>query len=371
MHRRGYLAGIGAAATLGLAGCLGGSADGDGESFSTYAGSPQEVGGVELPVPESALRRGAQKDAIPAITEPEFAADWSGVDATLDDEEQVIGVERAGESRAYPLAVLNWHEVVNDEFDGPLLVTYCPLCGSGVTAERTVDGEPTVFGVSGYLWKSDLVMYDRATESLWSQIFATAIRGEKTGTELELTPSTFASWGEWQDSHPETSVLLPPPESGTITGRTSRNYEQDPYAGYESSRRIGIGGEASDDRLHPKTIVLGVTGDGAAKAYPLDAVSAAGVVNDTIGGRPIVVTVAPDDTLVAYERRVRGQTLRFDTGADGDLRAGGSRWQPLTGVATGGPFEGAQLRRANDRSPMFWFAWAEFNPASAIYRDES
>jgi len=368
MNRRRLLRGVGIAAVGGAAGCLGGGSADDGP-FSTFTGTPQSVGGVDLPVPESDLRRGAQKDAIPAVTEPAFGSDWSGVDATLDDDERVIGVERDGRARAYPLAIMNWHEVVNDEFDGPLLVTYCPLCGSGVTAERRVDGEPTTFGVSGYLWKSDLVMYDEATGSLWSQIFATAIRGAKTGAELELTSSTFATWREWQEEHPETQVLLPPPESGTIAGDATRNYDRDPYSGYDESRRIGIGGGdgSTDARLHPKTDVVGVTSDGAAKAYPLDAVEHAGVVNDTVGDRPVVVTTGPDGTLVAYDRRSDGRTLTFSAGGDGHIRAGDSRWRILTGEAVDGPFAGSTLARANDRSPMFWFAWAEFHPDTALY----
>jgi hypothetical protein len=372
MYRRQFLGGVTAAGVVGLAGCLGGDGGGSSSdsSFSTFTGEPEEVGGVELPVPRSELQRGAQKDAIPAITEPEFAADWASVSARLDDDEVVIGVERDGAARAYPLAVLNWHEIVNDDFDGPLLVTYCPLCGSGVTATRTVDGERTTFGVSGYLWKSDLVMYDEATGSLWSQIFATAIRGEETGTELELVPSTFATWGEWTESHPDTEVLLPPPDSNTITGKTSRNYEQNPYAGYENSRRIGVGGGgSSDDRLHPKTTVIGVTAGGEARAYPLDAVSAAGVVNDTVGDRPVVVAAGGDGTLVAYDRLVDGETLTFEPGADDTMEAGGSSWTTLTGAASSGPFEGTNLDRANDRSPMFWFAWADFNPETSIYRN--
>jgi len=369
MNRRRVLAGIGIGAAGGLAGCLGGGSGGD--SFSTFTGTPQSVGGVDLPVPESELRRGAQKDAIPAITDPAFGPDWSGVDPTLDDDERVIGVERDGRARAYPLAIMNWHEVVNDEFGGPLLVTYCPLCGSGVTAERRVDGEVTTFGVSGFLWKSDLVMYDAATESLWSQIFATAIRGEMTGAELELTPSTFATWAEWTAEHPETEVLLPPPESGTISGGGARNYERDPYSGYDESRRIGVGGGdgSTDSRLHPKTEVLGIASADAAKAYPLDAVRAAGVVNDTVGDRPVVVTTGPDGTLVAYDRRVDGQTLSFSAADDEHLRAGGSRWRILTGQAVDGSFEGTTLSRANERSPMFWFAWAEFHTDTALYDD--
>jgi hypothetical protein len=237
-----------------------------------------------------------------------------------------------------------------------------------VTARRVVDGEPTVFGVSGLLWNSALVMYDQATESLWSQILGAAIRGSRTGTQLELVPSSFTTWGAWRQEHPDTSVLLPPPESWTVAGDTSRNYDSSPYEGYESNARIGIGNNRSvDDRLHPKTTVIGVTADETSTAYPLETVEQAGAINDTVGDRPVVVGVGPDSTLVAYDRRVDGSTLEFERADDRHLRAGGSRWRTLTGNAVSGPFEGSSLQQANDRSPMFWFAWADFNPETSIY----
>jgi hypothetical protein len=222
---------------------------------------------VDLPLDESALDDVLDKNAIPAIAEPAFGPDWSEAEATLDDDERVIGVTADGSARAYPLSILNWHEIVNDEFGGPLLVTYCPLCGSGVTAERRVNGEVTTFGVSGLLWRSDLVMFDELTESLWSQILGKAVRGPETGTSLTLRPSTLTSWGKWRDSHPETEVLLPPPASGTITGAAGRNYERNPYAGYDETNQIGISGETeSGGRLHPKTMVIGIASDGVARA---------------------------------------------------------------------------------------------------------
>lgn len=395
MNRRRYLTALTVGTLSGFAGCSGlanrpnsgtgsdaqstsGEPGGGPDGVSTATG---QRGSVELPVPESELRRGASKDAIPAITDPKFGTDWNDLSSTvrsrdgfeyestfeLDSGERVIGVERDGRARAYPLAVLNWHEIVNDDFGGPLLVTYCPLCGSGLTAERRVGGRETVFGVSGLLWNSDLVMYDRATESLWSQIMATAIRGPETGNTLTLVPSTLTTWGAWQESHPETTVLLPPPASNTVGGRTSRDYESNPYVGYDESRQIGIGGESYDGRLHPKAEVIGISHGAAARAYPLDAVEERGVVNDRVGGLPVVVTVAPGETLVAYRRRVDGSVLEFEAAGDAHLRGGGSRWQSATGRAVDGPHEGTQLRRANDASPMFFFAWRDFNPNTDVY----
>ncbi|WP_058827843.1 DUF3179 domain-containing protein [Haloferax sp. Q22] len=382
-NRRRFLAlGVGAA----LAGCLGSDppvADDDAAGVDDASESAEPTdstageysGPFELPVPEDELRRGASKDAIPAITAPVFGDDWTvfdEVDATLADGDEVVGVELDGVARAYPLAILNWHEIVNDDFDGrPVVVTYCPLCGSAVVADRLAGGEPTYFGVSGLLWMSDLVMYDDRTNSLWSQVLATAIRGELTGETLSLLPSTISTWGEWRAAHPETEVLVPPPVSGTIRGRQTRRYDVNPYTSYQQSSAIGIGfNDAADDRLHPKTSVVGVAADGVARAYPLDAVESAGVVNDTVGDLPVVVAASAEGSLVAYVRRVDGETVEF--GRDGSaLVAAGSRWDLLTGRALDGPHEGAVLTRANDRSPMFWFAWADFNPETEIYGAEN
>ena len=377
MHRRQYLAALGAGGLGALAGCAGrrppsGSGDGttaDGTPTATTVGTTP-TGAFDLPIPDAEIARVVPKDRIAAITEPAFAADWSGADHDLPADGEVIGVERDGSARAYPLAVLDWHEVVNDTFAGPLLVTFCPLCGSGVTGVRRVEGEETTFGVSGRLWKSDLVMYDDRTDSLWSQILAQAIRGPRTGDRIELVPSTLTSWGAWREEHPETEVLLPPPLSGTVGASDSvQNYSRDPYAGYGEIERIGVGyNDVDDDRLHPKALVVGVEHGGAARAYPFTAVeNAGGVVNDDVGGLPVVVATDPGGSLVAYERTVDGDSLRFERADDRHLRAGGSRWRVVSGRAVDGPLEGARLRRANDVSPEFWFAWAQFHPDTEVY----
>jgi len=399
MRRRRFLGTVGTGVLLGTAGCVsGGQSDADPTPEPTPTGTDAatptatatrsvevatdpapdaEVGGqspevetltdVDLPLERGPdLKRGAPKDAIPAVTDPAFGEDWSGFESTLTAGDRVVGVTVEGHARAYPLGILNWHEVVNDSFGGPLLVSYCPLCGSGVTAERRVDGEETTFGVSGLLWNNDLVMYDARTESLWSQVFATAVRGPKTGETMTLRPSTITTWRAWREEHPDTEVLLPPPASNTVTGEQTRNYDANPYEGYDESYRIGIGGQNPDDRLHPKTSVVGVATDEVARAYPFDTVEAeGGVVNDTVGDLPVVVATA-EGSLFAYVRRVDSGVVEFDT--DGDaLTAGGSRWGLVSGEALDGPHKGTTLERANDRSEMFWFAWAEFFPDSDIY----
>lgn len=392
MNRRTYLR-LASVGIAGTAGCLAGppraSDDAAGEpgtrSGTTGQSSQQDnqygsIGDQSLPVPESELQRALGRDGIAAIVDPAFAPDWQGLELAvsgpqgfpitiqprLEPEDRVVGVARDGRARAYPLSVLRWHEVVNDDFAGPLLVTYCPLCRSAVTAQRRADGEVTTFGVSGLLWRDNLVLYDEATDSRWSQLAATAIRGPLTGERLSLTPSTLTTWDAWQTAHPDTEVLRPPPESETVTTSTPRNYDFNPYSGYAESRGVGNRRRQTDGKRHPKTLVVGIAVDGQARAYPLEAVQSAGVVNDIVGDLPVVVTVADGQTLVAYERRVGGTPVRFES-ADDTVRADGSHWNPHTGRARDGPHEGTTLARANDVAPLYWFAWRESHPETDIY----
>ena len=395
LRRRSLLAaccgGVAALAGCGERGDAGAPGD-EGSETTTPTATPERrsVNGVDVPVPRSELQRGAARDAIAAIVDPVFGEDWSGISMEvnmnvgsytsrprLSADDRVIGVTRAGEARAYPLKLLVRHEVVNDSFptaeggDGPLLVTYCPLCGSALTAVRRVDGRETTFGVSGLLFRNDLVMYDAATDSFWSQVAATAIRGPRTGETLELVPSTLTTLGEWRETHPETVVLRPPPDSSTVRGSdATRDYGRNPYAGYAESREIGVGLSGSDyddDRLHPKTTVIGVTDGGEAVAYPLSLVQEAGVVNDRVGDLPVVVAATGEGTLVAYVRRVDGEATPFERADESHLRAAGSRWRVADGQAVDGPHEGVTLPRANEVSPLFFFAWKEFNPDTAVH----
>jgi len=378
MRRRRYLQLVAAGTVATLAGC---SASGDAgtgqepaepdrERKQGRAPRPPTLDEVELPVPTTEMRQPLPEDYIPAIVEPEFAADWSGLDAdvdpTLPDDAAVLGVARDGRARAYPLRILNHHEIVNDDFGGPIAVTYCVLCGSAVTFERRVGGEPTTFGVSGKLWRADLVMYDDRSESLWSQLLATAINGPRTGDELVLLPTTLTTWGEWRETNPGTRVLLPPPESGAIP-EYDRSFDYfSPAYGYGDEDQL-IGRDSFDGRLNPKTLVVGVTSGDTTRAYPFPVVAERGVVNDRVGDRPIVVTTSPDGSLVAYARRVEGETLTFEADGEEFLRAGGSRWRRTTGRAVDGPHEGSRLQPVNDLPPMFWYGWSKFNEDTDVY----
>ncbi|EJN61128.1 DUF3179 domain-containing protein [Halogranum rubrum] len=386
MNRRRFLGAVGLAGLAASAGCYEHVRHWN-ERSDVVGPQPPLSGGdsandADVALSSNGLHRGAAKDGIPAITDPVFATDWSSVGQTLGEEELVVGLDIGGDARAYPLAILNWHEAVNDVFEQhstvsripadaafgrPLLVTYCPLCGSSVVTDRTVTGAVRTFGVSGLLWQSGLVLYDVESESLWSQLSATAIRGPLTGTALTRLPSTIATWGEWRREHPTTVVLLPPPASDTVKGWQSRDYGRNPYVGYDRSERVGVGDSRSvDERLHPKTMVVGVASGEAACAYPLASVERRGVVNDTVGTLPVVVAATRAGSLAAYDRRVGGRALDFERDGD-ELVAGGSRWRLVSGRAVDGPHEGTRLTRVTDYSPLYWFAWANLYPMTDIY----
>ena len=179
--------------------------------------------------PNEILSGGPPKDGIPSIDDPAFRP--VSEETELVDREPVVGLEIDGDARAYPLRILTWHEIVNDTVGGrPVIVTYCPLCNAALVFDRTLDGEPVEFGTTGKLRKSDLVMYDRRTESWWQQFTGEAIAGARLGDRLDLLPSRLESWGEFKARHPDGRVLRPPPS-------VRRDYGRNPYTGYDTASR--------------------------------------------------------------------------------------------------------------------------------------
>lgn len=247
MNRRRLLTALAGGVGGGLAGCT--SSESAVEPVTDGSG-PNPITGADGR-PADICQREPKPGRIPAIVEPSFAPDWSGIDrrSGLDDGTPVIGIQRDGDARAYPVSVLLF-EIVNDTFDVPVLVTYCPLCSSGLTAIRRVAGRETTFENTSYTWRPplpagqdaidegrvfgfsfrdpstgptptndpNLVMFDRATGSYWSQLLGQAICGPLTGERLTLVPSTVTDWRSWRERHPDTTVLLPPPHSRTVTG---------------------------------------------------------------------------------------------------------------------------------------------------------
>ncbi len=230
------------------------------------------------------MHGGPDKDGIPAIDDPNFvAADKAGF---LQSDDRILGIEIVGKTRAYPIGIMNWHEIVNDRInDQAFAVTYCPLCGTGVAFSASVAGKQLDFGVSGLLYNSDVLLYDRQSESLWSQIKSEAISGKHVGRKLTRLPLTHTTWQDWQQQHPDTLVL------STDTGY-SRDYSRDPYDGYERSRAtyFQVTHEAPPN-YHPKERVLGVEINGRFKAYPfveLNKMNQARI-EDQVGGQTLII----------------------------------------------------------------------------------
>ena len=298
------------------------------------------------------------RDAIRSIDAPRFIA---AAEAELPLSTAVIGVQIGTDTRAYPIPTLSNHEIVNDVVGGrAIAVTYCPLCLTGLIFDRTVNGEVLEFGVSGKLLMNVLVMYDRNTDSLWSQILGEGIRGDHFGTQLVVVDSLQTTWGTWRDLHPQTLLL----ESQIRT---------DDYRSYYGNDDAGVLGNFNDDdqRLSTKAPVVGVVIGREARAYPFDTGLTQGVINDTLAGVPVLAAFGPDgQTGVLFDRRPDGRTLTFRVDASSGLEMvdteTGSRWHRLTGKALSGPQRGAQLTRV-PATTSFWFGWRDFYPHTSVY----
>ncbi len=211
--------------------------------------------------PNKILSGGPPKDGIPSIDNPKFVT-VSEADEWIEDDELGLAIIHKGTKRFYPLQILVWHEIVNDDIEeDPILITYCPLCGSGIAYERKINGEEVEFGTSGKLYNSNLVMYDRLTDSYWTQIGGRAIVGELTGTELKEVSIDTVFWNDWKGAHPDTQVLSKDTEN-------KRNYGRDPYGSYYIDTDLYFPVENRDNRVHEKTVIFGIEIDNKFKAYP-------------------------------------------------------------------------------------------------------
>lgn len=265
---------------------------------------------------------GPGKDGIPALLSPKFvlaAGAWF-----LEEDDRVLGLSADTEAKAYPVRILNWHEIVNDVIGGkPVVVTYCPLCGTGIAFDARVNGQRSTFGVSGLLYQSDLLLYDHQTESLWSQIAMQAVAGPLTGTTLTPLFLEHTTWGQWRSVHPDTLVL-------SVQTGYARDYKRDPYLGYADRRDLMFDTTHFDPSYHPKEWILGVEIDGVAKAYPfVELKKVTAPLVDQVGGQPITVR---------FNARARSATA---TNADGT---------PVPSLMA------------------YWFAWYAFHPTRGCLR---
>jgi len=332
----------------------------------------------ELPEPlvdtSRILPGGPPPDGIPPVDDPLFekagAVDW------LSAREPVLALEIGGQARAYPVQILIWHEIVNDTVAGvPVAVTYCPLCNSAIGFDRRVGDRLVTFGTSGKLFKSDLVMYDRQTESLWPQIEGRAVAGTLTGTELERVPVATVPWDQWLAAHPDGWVL------SRQTGY-DRDYGRNPYQSYDQpDAEPFLFDGTSDPRLPPKERVVGIGGADPV-AVPLARVSRERVVSLDVAGEPRVVWgIAGLNSALDTDRIEDGREITatgvFDPEVDGRVLAfrpagpdqfvdsrTGSTWN-VFGLAVAGRLEGTQLTPV-PHIDTFWFAWAAFQPDTRL-----
>ena len=326
------------------------------------------------------IRGGVPRDGIPPIDVPKFTT-FEAANEWLGDLEPVIAFNLEGDARAYPLQIMVWHEIVNDVVAGvPVAVTFCPLCNSAIVLDRRLDGVVYDFGTSGVVRKSDLVMWDRQTQSWWQQFTGRAIVGELTGKKLTFHLASMVSWSDFKAAYPDGKVLSR--ETGF-----QRSYGLNPYAGYDRAdqRPFLYDGEL-DGRLLPKERIVAVTFEGADLAFPFPTLEVERVVQYTVNGRELVVFFKPgtrsalDDTFIQKSRDI-GATGVFETSLDGKRltfrpdgdrfvdNETGSTWN-IVGKAVGGPLAGQELPPIL-HADHFWFAWAAFKPATRIYQGAS
>jgi hypothetical protein len=331
---------------------------------------------VPASVPLEEIRRGGPPpDGIPPIDDPVFE-DVAAAGGWLGPRDPVLVVDHGDEPRAYPLAIMTYHEIVNDVVAGtPLVVTYCPLCNSGLVFERTVDGEVLDFGTSGRLYNSNLVMYDRATRSLWSQFTGEAIVGPQLGATLVRVPMQIVGFAEVAERWPDAQVL------SRDTGH-ERPYGDNPYVGYDSAASPFLFDGDTGGPLAQMTRVVTTGGDVDPVAFPWDVLIRERSLTAIVDGAPVVALWAPgaasaldgariadsDDIGAAGVFRPRAHGRRLTFSPDGGGRfvddQTGSTWS-VTGSAVSGPLQGIQLRRV-PHDDTFWFVQFAFRPDTRV-----
>ena len=319
---------------------------------------------------------GVPKDGIPAIDDPEFVSVESAM-KWLDPLEPVIVLDILGVSKAYPLQILIWHEIVNDKLnDRYVAVTFCPLCNASIVFDRNLDGTILDFGTTGRLRHSDLIMYDRQTESWWQQITGQGVVGDFAGVELQRLPAQIVSFGEYQVAYPQGSVL------SRDTG-FRRDYGENPYRGYDNiNNQPFLLKDPADPRLPAMERVINVSAGNRHRVYPFTAFDTVPVINDKINGIPVVIFSKSDAASPLDDRKIKESriipsatafrrqiddgvlTFKLEDGAFYDQETG-SKWN-IFGQAVEGELAGTQLNDI-DNGQHFAFAWLVFHPDSEIY----
>ena len=292
------------------------------DSHASFNGFQVEPHAIPL---EEILSGGPPKDGIPALLDPKFLS-ANEVDF-LSSQDRVLGIQGTQQAKAYPITILNWHEIVNDTLDGtPVVITYCPLCGTGMGFLRTVGPHPLTFGVSGLLYQSDVLMYDHQTESLWSQIAMQAVTGKSLGQHLEPIFLEHTTWSAWLKRYPDTLVL------SRETGFT-RDYSRDPYEAYALTDQLMFPPERQDGRLSPKEWVLGVEVGGKFKAYSFSTLEGM--------GQAFSDSLHDQDYVVCWDAQARSAKVVDQRG------------EPFPSLTA------------------YWFAWYAFHPDTDVFLIDS
>lgn len=328
--------------------------------------------------PAQIISGGPPPDGIPPIDDPQFIS-IAEADAWIGETEPVVYLEMNGEVHAYPVQILMWHEIVNDTVGGvPVAVTYCPLCNSAVSFQREIRGEVTTFGTSGRLFASALVMYDRATESLWTHFNGQAVVGVLAGEALPPIASPLLAWSDFKSSFPDGRVL-----DRDATG-FNRSYGTNPYTGYDNpNNQPFLFRGTVDERAVAMQRVVGVTVEDSARAWSVDAISdgEASATNDQVGDTDVVIfwkagqssalEVSDIDSgrdvgsVGVFSPVVDGRILTFTADGDGFVDdQTGSVWD-ITGSAVSGELTGTNLEQIHHLD-TFWFAWSTYQPETDL-----
>ncbi len=310
---------------------------------------------------------GPGRDGIPALQNPEMIP--ASQATYLQETDLVIGFVEGDEARAYPHAILDWHEIINDRVAGKkVAITYCPLTGTGIAYDRVINNIQTTFGVSGLLYENNLIQFDRATNSNWSQMLMKCVNGQLIGSQASVYPLIETSWSTWKKMFPGTLVV------STNTGH-SRSYDRYPYGSYRTNHDLVLFPIGFDDtRLQRKDRVHGIIVNDRTNVYPFKTFGGQKtVINDVVNGQPVVVGVSgADNLIVSYLRTLSGMELEFEVVTDNfeiypfNFRSNdGTIWNVL-GKAVSGPRVGQQLVPTLSYN-SFWFAWGTFFRGADIY----
>ncbi len=340
------------------------SSSSNGSGPGNGAGSGQGNGAWLIPSNE-VFDGGPGRDGIPALLSPEMI---SAAKATyLLEQDLVIGVRVGDVVRAYPHPILDWHEIINDKIGSTAFtVTYCPLTGTAIGWDRVLNGRETTFGVSGLLYNTNLMPFDRETGSVWSQMLLKSVNGERIGLEIETFQMIETTWKTFKELFPQTAVV------STNTG-FSRPYGSFPYGDYKSNNnRLLFPVNVTDTRLPGKDRVVGLIVGAKSKVYPFrnfpDTIA---TINDVVNGMPVVVVSSKLKNFgMVFQRALSDGTELTFTPSQGSAPIvmtdnEGNSWD-LFGRAVSGPRAGTELLPTTSYI-AYWFSWSPFNPGAAIH----